>query len=177
MATIILETHRLMLRRLVSADLDALWALYSNPEIIKYIPDAPKTVSEAREELEWHMHGHPKHPELGLWATIHKETGRFIGRCGLLPWTIDGHEEIEIAYALAQDFWGRGLATEAARAILHYGFAQLHLSRLICLIDPENTASRRVAEKIGMALEKAVPGIDGDGIPTLIYAIHKSIHK
>ena len=117
------------------------------------------------------LNGHPRHPELGLWATIHKETGKFIGRCGLLPWTIEGQPEVEVAYTLAQDFWGQGLATEAAHAILQYAFEQLHLSRLICLIDPANHASRRVAEKIGMTLEKEVEGIAGDGIPTLIYSI------
>lgn len=169
--TLILETKRLLLRRQVLEDLDALWALYCNPEITKYIPDAPRSRAEAREELEWHMHGHPEYPELGLWATIHKETGKFIGRCGLLPWTIDGQREVEVAYTLAQEYWGQGLATEAAQGILRYGFETLRLSRLICLIDPDHIASQRVAEKIGMALEKKVDGIDGDGVPTLIYSI------
>jgi RimJ/RimL family protein N-acetyltransferase len=171
--TIILETKRLLLRRQVPADLDDLWALYGDPQITKYIPDAPRSYAEAKEELEWHMNGHPKYPELGLWATIHKETGRFIGRCGLLPWTIEGQLEIEVAYTLAQDYWGQGLATEAARGILNYGFETLNLKRLICLIDPDNLASQRVAEKLGMTLEKKVDGIDGDQLPTLIYSISK----
>ena len=115
---IILETDRLLLRHQVLEDLDALWALYCNPEITKYIPDAPRSYEEAKEELEWHMHGHPRRPELGLWATIHKETGKFIGRCGLLPWQIEGHQEVEIAYTLSQEYWGQGLATEAAKNIL-----------------------------------------------------------
>jgi RimJ/RimL family protein N-acetyltransferase len=100
--TIILETKRLILRHQVMEDLDDLWALYQNPTITKYIPDAPLTREEAQEELEWHMHGHSKHPELGLWATIHKEAGKFIGRCGLLPWTIDGQNEVE--EVLMKDF-------------------------------------------------------------------------
>ena len=154
-------------------DLDALWALYCDPDITRFIPDAPRSHAEAREELEWHMHGHPHYPELGLWATIHKETGQFIGRCGLLPWTIDGQREVEVAYTIAREYWGQGLATEAARGILEYGFAQLHLSRLICLIDPENVASQKVAEKIGMSLERNVDGWEGDGIPFLIYSITK----
>jgi RimJ/RimL family protein N-acetyltransferase len=154
--TTILETPRLILRRQVIEDLDDLWALYCDPQITKYIPDAPKTYAEAREELEWHMNGHPKNPELGLWATIHKETGRFIGRCGLLPWTIEGQQEAEVAYTIAQDFWGQGLGTEAANGVLHYGFDRLQLSRLVSIIDPANQASRRVAEKIGMTLEKEV---------------------
>jgi ribosomal-protein-alanine N-acetyltransferase len=152
-------------------DLEDLFALYSNPEITKYIPDAPRNYAETKAELEWFLNGHPRYPELGLWATIHKVTGTFIGRCGLLPWTIEGQPEVEVAYTLAQDFWGQGLATEAEQAILQYAFEQLQFSRLICLIDPANHASRRVAEKIGMTLEKEVEGIDGDSIPTLIYSI------
>jgi len=170
--TLILETKRLLLRRQVIEDLDALWELYCDPEITKYIPDAPRSRAEAREELEWHMNGHPRHPELGLWATIHKETGLFIGRCGLLPWSIEGQQEVEVAYTLARDYWGQGLATEAARGILQYGFERLKLARLICMIDPENFASRRVAEKIGMTLEKKLDGIDGDNYPVLIYSTH-----
>jgi len=99
--------------------------------------------------------------------------GRFIGRSGLLPWTIEGQNEIEVAYSLAQDFWGQGLATEAAQGIVQYGFEKLNLSRLICLIDPANVASQRVAEKIGMTLERKMDGIDGDNLPTLIYSISK----
>jgi ribosomal-protein-alanine N-acetyltransferase len=151
---IILETKRLLLRHQVLADLDALWALYCDPKIIKYIPDAPRSREEAQQELEWHMNGHPKFPELGLWATIHKETGKFIGRCGLLPWTIDGQHEVEVAYTIVRDYWGQGLATEVAQAILNYGFETLKLPRLICVIDPEHMASQKVAEKIGMRFER-----------------------
>ena len=135
-----------MFRHLSPEDLDSLFALYSDPDVVKYIPDAPLTHQEAREELEWFQNGHPKHPQLGLWATIHKQTGDFIGRCGLLPWAIDGQSEVEVAYSLAKAYWGQGLGTEAAQAILQYGFEQLGLSRLICLIDQENQASIKVAD-------------------------------
>jgi RimJ/RimL family protein N-acetyltransferase len=174
---IILETERLVLRRQVIGDLDALWELYCDPEVTKYIPDAPKTREDAREELEWFMNGHPRRPELGLWATILKENGRFIGRSGLLPWTIEGQDEVEVAYTIAREYWGRGLGTEAAKAILQYGFEHLGLARLICTIEPENIASQKVAEKIGMKLEKKVDGIAGDGIPTWIYAIERGVDK
>jgi RimJ/RimL family protein N-acetyltransferase len=167
---VILETKRMLLRRQIIEDLDDLWALYCNPEITKYIPDAPRSREEAQEELEWHMNGHPRFPELGLWATIHKETEKFIGRCGLLPWTIDGQQEVEIAYTIAQEYWGQGLATEAAQAILSYGFERLKLPRLISLIDSENIASQKVAEKIGMTFERE--GHDDLG-PFLIYSINK----
>lgn len=167
---VVLETNRLLLRHPVIGDLDALWALYCDPEITKYIPDAPRSREEAKEELEWHMHGHPKYPELGLWATIYRETGTFIGRCGLLPWTIDGQNEVEVAYAIARDYWGQGLGIEAAQGILQYGFDKLNLSRLICMIDPENIASQKVAEKIGMSFEKE--GHDEMG-SFLIYSMNK----
>ena len=171
--TIILETERLILRHLVIGDLDELFALYSDPEIRRYFPEGVLSFEETKEELEWFLNGHPKHPELGLWATVHKETGKFIGRCGLLPWQIDGKLEVEIAYLIDKSFWGQGLATEAARGILQYGFERLKLSRLICLIDPENIPSQKVAKKIGMKLEKRVDGIGGDNFPTLIYSISK----
>lgn len=170
---VILETDRLLLRRLVMEDLDDLFALYSDPEIRKYFPEGVLSREETREELEWHMNGHPRHPELGLWATVHKETGKFIGRCGLLPWEIEDKLEIEIAYLLDKSFWHQGLATEAAQGILNYAFKRLNLARLICLIDPENIASQRVAERIGMTLERKVDGIAGDNFPTLIYSINK----
>ena len=171
--TIILETKRLVLRRQVVTDLDDLWALYCDPEITKYIPDAPHTREQAREELEWHRNGHPRNPDLGLWATVHKESGKFIGRCGLLPWDIDEQREVEVAYTIAREYWGQGLATEAAQAILNYGFEKLHLTRLVSLIEPENIASQRVAEKIGMAFERRVE--EGEYTPFLIYSITKPV--
>jgi RimJ/RimL family protein N-acetyltransferase len=170
---IILETERLTLRHLVLSDLDQLFALYSDPEIRRYFPEGVLTLEETQEELEWFLNGHPRHSELGLWATIHKESGKFIGRCGLLPWEIDDKLEIEIAYLLDKSLWHQGLATEAAEGILTYGFEKLKLNRLICLIDPDNTASQRVAERIGMTLERRVDGIAGDNFPTLIYSIDK----
>lgn len=168
--SIILETPRLILRHQALEDLDDLWALYCNPNIIRFIPDAPRSREEAKEELEWHMHGHPRHPELGLWVTIHKETGKFIGRCGLLPWAIDGQDEVEVAYTIAEAYQGQGLGTEAAQAILNYGFEKLDLMRLICLIDSDNIASQKVAGKIGMKFEKE--GRDEMG-SFLVYSIEK----
>lgn len=166
----ILETKRLILRHLLPGDLDSLFALYRDPEIRRYFPEGVLTYEETKEELEWFLHGHPAYPELGLWATLYKETNQFIGRCGLLPWTIDQRSEVEVAYLLAKEYWGQGLGTEAAQAIVNYGFEELHLSRLICLIDRENQASIKVALKIGMTFEKE--GEDDKG-PFLLYSINK----
>jgi RimJ/RimL family protein N-acetyltransferase len=167
----ILETGRLILRRFVPEDLDDLYALYRDPEVRRYFPEGTLTCEETKEELEWFLNGHPEHPELGLWATIHKGSGRLVGRCGLLPWTIDGRYEVEVAYLLAREYWGQGLGTEAARGVLEYGFEQLGLPRLICLIERENLASIRVAVKIGMSFEKE--GRDEKG-PFLLYSCERA---
>lgn len=167
MSTIILETERLLLRRLEAEDFEALFALYSDSEVRRYFPEGTLTREETWEELVWFLNGHPQHPELGLWATIYKPTGEFIGRCGLLPWTIDGQFEVEVAYMVKRDFWGQGLATEAAQGIMHYAREQLGLTRLICVIDHDNIASQRVAGHLDMAFEKE--GMDDKG-PYVLYA-------
>jgi RimJ/RimL family protein N-acetyltransferase len=167
----ILETPRLLLRHLEPGDLDVLFALYRDPEIRRYYPDGTLTYQETKEELEWFLNGHPQHPELGLWATIHRETGAFIGRCGLLPWTIDGQYEVEVAYMIAKEYWGQGLGTEAALGVRDYAFERLGLSRLICLIDRDNVASMRVAQNIGMTFERE--GRDDVG-PFMLYSMTRS---
>lgn len=166
----ILETNRLLLRHLEMGDLDNLAALYRDPDIRRYFPEGTLTYEETKEELEWFLHGHPEHPELGLWATIYKETGQFIGRCGLLPWTLDGQFEVEVAYLLDKAFWHQGLATEAAQAIANYARTTLGQTRLVCLITPGNTASIKVAERIGMKFERE--GVDEIG-PYLLYTLEQ----
>jgi len=151
-------------------DLDELYSLYGDPEVTKYIPDAPRTNRETQAELEWFMNGHPRFPEMGLWATIHKERNEFIGRCGLLPWTIEGRNEVEVAFAIAKAYWKQGLGTEVAQALVQYGFEHLQLSRLICLIDHNNQASIKVAGKLGMVFEKEARDEYG---PFLVYAMNK----
>ena len=166
----ILETERLLMRRLVASDLDDLYALYRDPEIRRYFPEGTLTLDETREELEWFLNGHPDHPELGLWATLHKPTGAFIGRCGLLPWTIDGVDEVEIAYLIAKPWQRQGLGAEAARALVRYGFETLGLKRLIALIDPEHEASIRTAMSAGLKFEKDV---EMEGVRSVVYAIER----
>lgn len=152
----VIETERLLLRRLTPDDLDALFALYRDPEVRRYFPDGTLTYEETKAELDWIIDVYYGKYGWGLWATIHKPTGTFIGRCGLLPWTIDGQSEVEVAYLIAKEYWGQGLGSEAAQAIVRYGFEQVGLSRLICLIEEENQASQRVATKIGMAFEREI---------------------
>ncbi len=166
----ILETERLVLRHLVPDDLDNLFVLYRDPDVRRYFPEGTLTYEETKEELEWFLNGHPSHPELGLWATVHKARNEFIGRCGLLPWTLQDRPEVEVAYLLAKPYWGQGLATEAARAIVEYAFGRLGLSRLICMIEAENSASIGVASKIGMSLEAEM---EYDKGPFLLWSMSK----
>lgn len=164
-------------------DLDDLATIYRDPDVRRYFPEGTLTSEETRDELEWIIDVYYNRYGFGLWATIYKETGAFIGRCGLLPWTtIIGQgggpalsaasehplgptrTEAEVAYLLAKDYWGQGLGTEAAQAIVDYGFEQLDLPRLICLFDPANRASARVAGNIGMTFERDVE-LDGELVP------------
>jgi [ribosomal protein S5]-alanine N-acetyltransferase len=154
--TAILETPRLLLRQLTLNDQDSLYTLYQDPEVRRYFPEGILSYEQTGKELSWIIDVYYRQYGFGLWATIEKETGAFIGRCGLLPWTIEGQAEVEVAYMLARDRWGQGMATEAARAILEYGFVRLPVRRLICLIDRENQASIRVATKIGMTYQREV---------------------
>jgi ribosomal-protein-alanine N-acetyltransferase len=151
---IVLNTKRLLLRHLRPEDLEPLYALYRDPEIRKYYPDGTRTREETKSELEWFLHGHPSHPELGLWATVERDTGEFVGRCGLLPWHIEGNDEVELAFMIKKERWRQGLATEAARGIIEHAHRSLGLRRLVCLIMPGNEASVGVAEKVGMSFER-----------------------
>ncbi len=151
---LILETPRLLLRHLELDDLEELFALYRDPEIRRYFPDGTCTLDQTREELEWFLNGHPKFAELGLWATVEKRTGAFLGRCGLLPWEIDGRQEVELAFLIDKARWSEGFATEASHAIIDHARDTLHLERLICLVTPGNAASVRVALKVGMSFER-----------------------
>lgn len=89
-----------------------------------------------------------------MWATVRREEGRLLGRCGLLSQEVDGGRQVEVAYALAPEFRGRGYATEAARASRDHAFRTLDAAHVISLVLPDNTASIRVAERNGMTFWK-----------------------
>jgi RimJ/RimL family protein N-acetyltransferase len=150
---IVLNTERLVLRHFEPDDLDPLYALYRDPEIRRYYPDGTRTRQETKEELEWFLHGHPHRPELGLWATVERQTGEFLGRCGLLPWHIQGKDEVELASMIKKERWREGLATEAAQGIIKHANQVLGLRRLVCLVIPGNAASAGLAQKVGMSFE------------------------
>ena len=129
------------------------------------------TLEQTRAELAWIIDVYYRRYGYGLWATILTETGAFIGRCGLLPAQVDGHDEVEVAYLLDKGYWGRGLAGEAARAIVDHAFATLPVDRLVSMFDPENDASRGVASSAGMTPFR-LGHVDAYGVSD-VYAIRR----
>jgi ribosomal-protein-alanine N-acetyltransferase len=147
----VLETERMVLRLMEISDVDDLMGIFSDPVAMRHYP-ATKSRAEAKEWVRWTLESYRNHG-FGQWVAVLKGTGEFAGQCGLTVQEIEGTEEVEIGYLFLRRFWGRGLATEAATAVRDYGFA-LGYRRLVSIIDPQNLASRRVAEKTGLRLEK-----------------------
>ncbi len=165
----VLDTERLILRRMELSDVDNLLGIFSDPVAMRHYPGT-KDRQETVGWIEWTL-GSYERDGIGLWVAILKETGEFAGQCGLIVQEVDGRREVEIGYLFLRRFWGRGLATEAARACRDYGFDRLGYERLISLIDPDNLPSRRVAERVGMTLERE---IEKWGKRVCVYAIEKS---
>ena len=149
---IIAETPRLILRYFCENDWEDLAAILGNPEVMKYSLAGVLTKDRTRNFLK-KMLDHQREG-YSYYAVIHRKNKQLIGYCGLLLCSIARQEEVEIGYRLDPNYWGRGLATEAAIAVRDYAFENLALNRLISLIQPENMASIKVAEKIGMEYEK-----------------------
>ena len=164
--SLILETTRLMLREFVDDDVDALAAILSDPETMRFYP-APLDRGGVADWIQRNRRRY-RTDGFGIWAMILKSSNELIGDCGLIRQLVEDRDEIEIGYHVRRNLWGNGFATEAAQACRDYGFRQLPVKRLISLIRPENLASRRVAEKNGMAAGK---GILWHGLPHLVYSI------
>jgi RimJ/RimL family protein N-acetyltransferase len=145
----ILETERLLLREFVADDAAACCAFSRDPIVTRYTGDQPpQNVEEARALLLAHpIADYAKHG-FGRWACVLKDTEVVVGFCGLK--FLDELGEVDIGYRLQPDCWGKGLATECARATLDYGFEQLNLRRIIGLVHPDNAGSIRVLEKLSM---------------------------
>ena len=141
---LVIETERLMLRPLTSADVDQVVDLHSDPRVNQFVPffsfdQALHRISEI--EQQWSQRGH------GIFAVELKSTGAFIGRCGLNYWS--EFDEVELGWILKPEVWGRGYATEAAQSCLEWGFSRLDVRYFTAMIDPANIASARVAERLG----------------------------
>ncbi|MGH2576596.1 MAG: GNAT family N-acetyltransferase [Actinomycetota bacterium] len=159
-----LETERLRLRPYTLDDLDALLGILGDPETMTYYPEP----YNREGTLRWIEDNRRRYvvDGFGLWAMEMKETGDFVGDCGPAVREVDGEREVEIGWHVDRALWNRGLATEAGAACRDHCFGALGLERVISLVRPENLPSRRVAEKIGMVIEREV---DWHGYRHLVY--------
>jgi RimJ/RimL family protein N-acetyltransferase len=153
---------------MVPEDTDALLAVLGDAESMRYYP---KPFDQEMVEA-WVAGQRARYARdgFGLWAMVLKATGEVIGDCGLMVQEVDGVREVEVGYHVCRDQQNQGLATEAARACMEYGFNRLGLTRLISLIRPENLPSRRVAEKNGLTIEKEV---DWKGLRHFVYVARR----
>jgi RimJ/RimL family protein N-acetyltransferase len=143
-----LETERLRLRQFRESDLDAYAGITGNAETMRYIArGAPYDREEAWRSLGY-LRGHWQIRGYGLWAAEEKRSGALSGRIGL--YRPEGWPGLEVGWLVARERWGEGFATEGARAALDYAFSVLREPRAISAIAPENAASIRVAEKLGL---------------------------
>ena len=168
-----LATERLVIRPYREDDAMALHEVFGSPEVMKWTPSPPsKDVAETTQRLGRTMAFTARQPPgMGLWALERKDSSEFLGRVGLFP--VEGKgPEVEVAYELAPRIWGHGYATEAARALVEYGFGELDLRRIVALILPDNARSRKVASKCGLTLEGPARFY---GLDLLVYARERPV--
>lgn len=145
-----LETERLLIRPIALEDVEDLHEVHADPTTWDFIGSGPTetldaTLARLARTIEYQeQHG------ISLWAVVERASGRVVGDCGLQY--LEGGPDVEVGYRLHRSVRGRGYTTEAARACVEAGFDQLGLERIVAVAWPENTASRRVMEKIGMRL-------------------------
>lgn len=151
-----IETRRLWLRPLRDEDAEALADIFSHPSVVRYSGGRSPSLEDVREGIRRHISGYYDERGYGLLAAELRETGEVIGRIGFLTTEIDDSLDAELHYHLAPAAWGNGLATEATRAVLRWGFENRNLSRVVAVIHPDNHASRRVAEKCGLTFWKEI---------------------
>ncbi len=148
---IALETKRLVLKFLDSSELANLIALRSDPDVMKYIGDGSIHIEEKVRSflLNVAIPYQEKHG-MGFFAVFEKESGHFIGQAGLFHMGFyDKQPDIELAYRLHKQYWGNGYATELAKALIHWGFERLKISKIVAGAEPENIASQKVLIKAG----------------------------
>ena len=167
----VIETDRLLLRPLITADLDEVAAMHAMPEVVRTMGTFGRASTRARlerNEEEWREHGY------GLVAVIERATGRFLGRSGLKYWP--QFDETEVGWVLRAEVWGCGYATEAGRACIEWGFGSLDVPYLTAMIRPDNDRSIRVAERLGMRALR--PDVLFD-LPVVVYSLgrHASEHQ
>ena len=151
--TMIIETERLIIRELVQDDAEGMFVLDSDPEVHRYVGNKPVTdVAQCREVIDF-IREQYRTNGVGRLAVVHKQTGEFLGWCGvkLFKEKVNGHSDFyDIGYRLIKAHWGKGYATESAKAILKHSFATLPTDEIFAMTDVNNQQSRKVLEKIGL---------------------------
>jgi [ribosomal protein S5]-alanine N-acetyltransferase len=165
-------TQRLALRPFTLQEGEALMRVFGDAQVMRF-GDGPQSRAWVEDWLRA-CQEHYAARGYGPYAVTEQRTGELLGYCGLTYFPdVNGRSEVELGYRLARAAWGQGYATEAALAVRDAAFSSLKLQRLVSIIDPGNTASIRVAEKLGMRCEAEVmfPGYDH---PDHVYATNFS---
>ena len=146
---IVLETGRLTLRRFNQADVDNLFELNSDPEVMRYLNGGKPTPREEIRDtiIPFHLDYYEQFDGLGTWAAQARSTGEFLGWFHFRPGPSEG---VDLGYRLRRSAWNKGYATEGSRALIHKGFTDLGVERVFAHTLTVNTASRRVMEKCGL---------------------------
>lgn len=145
-----LHTDRLILRELVPDDAPALARILGDAEVMRHSVAGVLSEKATGEFIDGCRISYLERG-FGPWAVVEKSTSTLAGFCGLNAECVDGKDEIEIGYRLATGFWGQGLATEAARSAVSYGFDHLRVPSLIAIVQPTNIASVKVIRKLGFS--------------------------
>lgn len=165
----LLETERLWLCPFQDDDFEDLFALFSDPEVMRFATAGVRDRAQTRDRLD-RIIAHWKKYGFGIWALILRESGCFVGSCGF--GYLHGLPDVALAYRLARPFWGLGLATEAARRVLRYAFEDVRLPRVIAVARPDNLASLAVMRKLDLTFKKPY---QYEGADALMYEIENPL--
>jgi RimJ/RimL family protein N-acetyltransferase len=165
----VIESPRLRLRRPRPSDAPDLIALDSDPEVMRWVGSPPGCTSPEETAERVRQRLATDHGPLGFWVVERRDDGGFCGLCALLR--MPAGAEVELAYRLARGCWGRGLATEAAAALVAHALEAVALPRVVAVTYPENVASQRVLEKVGFAREGVV---DYRGVRAAYYVVSRA---
>jgi ribosomal-protein-alanine N-acetyltransferase len=158
-----IETERLLLRPLEARDVEPMLAVYGDAEVMRFIPGGVLDAAATARVLSSYVRAQETRG-FAVWGVVLKSSGRLIGDAGFNVFAATG--EPELGYSLARAAWGHGYASEAARGCLDAAFAHLACARVLALVDVDNDASQRVAERIGMA---RLETIDAHGRPHVLF--------
>jgi ribosomal-protein-alanine N-acetyltransferase len=167
------NTERLMIRSPQEKDLEPITALWTDPDVTRYIGgprDGDMVADSFRQYIsdpqallqeEWEL----------WWSIIDQSSGQFIGLNAILEKEVEGETVFDLGYFLLPSFWGQGYATEASRRVVAYAFEELNLPSLVAIIDPRNQTSQSVAQKLGMQLERET--LRSDGVIRRVYRLEQ----